>query len=130
MSSVALRRLDLDANDARAVLDEFSHFRVHAQIETWKALAVRREEIEKVPLRHQRDETAMRRQMREIGHHHAIGADQPGEMIDLFMRQLEEFVDQAEFKDQLQRRRVNRVTAEVAQEVRVFFQHGCFGAVS
>ena len=41
----------------------------------------------------------------------------------LLMRQLEEFVEQAEFVDQLERRGMDGVAAEVAQEVLVLFQH-------
>ncbi len=50
-------------------------------------------------------------------------ADLAAETLDARMRQLEEVVEQAEFVHQFQRRGMDGVAAEVAQEVGVLFQH-------
>ncbi len=51
------------ADDAAALLDQVGRLGMHAQIESLVALALLGQEIEKIPLRHQRDEFAVRRQM-------------------------------------------------------------------
>ena len=81
------------------------------------------EKIEKVPLRHQRDETAMGRQMGEIGKDDALVADLPGELAHLLMRALEEIVEDAELVHDLERRGMDGVAAEIAQEIGVLLQH-------
>ncbi len=81
------------------------------------------EEIQKVPLRHQRDETAARRQMGEVGKLHAGIAEDAGEVTRLLVRQLEKFVEQPELVHHLERRRVDGVAAEIAQEIAMLLQH-------
>ncbi len=53
----------------------------------------------------------------------ALVADLPGQRLDLLMRQLEEFVEQAEFVHQFKRRGMNGVAAEIAKEIGVLLQH-------
>ena len=65
----------------------------------------------------------MRRYIAEIHHLQMLGADLPGKRLDLLMRQLQELIDEARFADQLKGRRVDRVAAEIAEEIGVFFQH-------
>ena len=60
---------------------------------------------------------------REIGHLDPLGADLRGQPFDLLMRLFEEFVEQAEFMHQFERRRMHRIAAKVAQEVGMLFQH-------
>ena len=81
------------------------------------------EEIEEVPLRHQRDELAARRQMGEVGDPHRRVADDAAETLHAPVRQLEEFIEQAELVHHLERRGMDGVAAEVAQEVGVLLQH-------
>ena len=81
------------------------------------------QEVEEVPLRHQRDEFAVRRQMAEIDHPKVLGADLAGQCFDLLMRQLQEFVEEAELDHQFERRRMNRVAAKVAEEIGVLLEH-------
>jgi hypothetical protein len=54
------------ARDAAVVLDQVDRLRPHVQMERRIALAVLGEEVEEVPLRHQRDEFAAGRQVGEI----------------------------------------------------------------
>ena len=64
----ALRRFRAHADDAASLLDEVGRFGLHAQVERAVAPGLLGEEIEEVPLRHQRDEFAAGRQMAEIHH--------------------------------------------------------------
>ena len=47
----------------------------HKQPKTLKPFCVRREEIEKIPLRHEGDEFAARGQLREIGNRYDLSVD-------------------------------------------------------
>src|SRR6185437_7780276 len=60
------------------------------------------EEIEEVPLRHQRDELATRRQMREIADDDALVADLALDLRQLVVRPLQELVEQAQLVHQLE----------------------------
>src|SRR5665213_1417316 len=82
------------------------------------------EEIQEIPLRHQRDELALRRQMAEVDHRNALGAHLECEPRHLVVRNLQKFVEQAELVHQLEGRGVHGVTAEVAEEVLVLLKHG------
>src|SRR3954471_12860121 len=81
-----------------------------------------RQEVQKVPLRHQRQELAVRRQMAEITDGEGSLADLPGEPAHLGVRQLQKIVDQPELVENLERRRVDGVTAEVAKEIGVLLE--------
>ena len=96
---------------------------LHLELEARIAARLLGEEIEEVPLRHQGDEAALRRQMREIGDHDALVADLAGQLAHLLMRPLEEFVEQAELVHDFERRGMDGVAAEVAQEIGVLLQH-------
>ena len=71
----SVRRVGDHAGDASILLDQVCRLGLHAQVERLIALALLGEEVEEVPLRHQRDEFAVRRQMAEIGHLKVLGAD-------------------------------------------------------
>ena len=66
---------------------------------------------------------AARRQMREVGERDAVVADLAGQLAHLLMRQLEELVEQAELVHDLERRGMDGVAAEVAQEIGVLLEH-------
>ena len=51
------------------------------------------------------------------------GADLGAEPFDLLVRHFEERVQQAELVHQFERRGMHRVAAEVAEKIRMFFQH-------
>ena len=121
---LAVGRLGAQTEDAPALLDQIRRLRPHAQVEARIALAVRGQEIEEIPLRHQRDEFAVRRQMGKVGERDGGFADLTAETLDARMRQLQKFIEQAELVHQFQRRGMNGVAAEIAQEVGVLFQHG------
>ena len=119
----AVRGLGAHADDAPVLLDQVGRLGLHAQVERRVALALLGQEVQEIPLRHQRDEFAVRRQMAEIHHLKVFGADLGGQRFDLLMRQFQELVEQAEFVHQLERRRMDRIAAEVAEEIGVLLQH-------
>ena len=90
------RRLGMQAEHAAMLGDEIGDARAHPEMKARIAARLLGEKIQKVPLRHQGDEAAMRRQMREIGNDHALIADQRRKLAQLLMRALEEGVDDAE----------------------------------
>ena len=120
---LSLRRPGDQADDAPVFLDQVGRVRLHAQVEGFVALALLGQEVEEVPLRHERDEFAVGGQMAEIGHLKVFGPDLGGQRFDLLMRQLQEPVEEPKLVHQLERRGMNRVAAEVAEEIGVLLQH-------
>jgi hypothetical protein len=110
------------ADDPPVLLDQVGRVGLHAQVEGFEAFTLLGKEIEEVPLRHQGHEFAVRRQMTEIRHLKVFGADLRTERLDLLMRQLQEFVDEAELEHQFERRGMNRVAAKIAKEIGVLLQ--------
>src|SRR3954469_9486210 len=92
-------------------------------MKTGIALAVTAKKIEEVPLRHQRDEFAARRQAAEVRENEMQAAELAAKRARLGVRQLEEFIEQAELAHHLQRRRMDRVAAEITQEIGVLLEH-------
>src|SRR6185312_8105380 len=123
-SADAATVLDAYAGNAAAVFDEAGGFGVHQQVEVGQRFAVLGDEIEEVPLRHQRDELAVRGHVGEIGDRQVIRADLRRQVRHLVVRDLEELIEQAEFVHQLHGRGMNGVAAEIAEEVAVLFEHG------
>ena len=105
VSQKLLRELKIPLNDRR-----------------WIA-ALRGKEIEEVPLRHQRDELRLGRQMRKIGDRQWCVAKLSGELEDLLVRKLQKLIEPAKFVHHLQCRGMNSVAAEVAKEVGMLLEH-------
>ncbi len=83
-------------------------------------------EIEKIPLRHERDKAAAGRQMPEVGDGQSHLADLRVELVNLLMRQLEKLVEQSQLVHHLEGRGMNGIAAKIAQEIAVLFQHQDF----
>jgi hypothetical protein len=98
-------------------------FGLHAQVKARIAFALAREKIEEVPLRHEGDEAASGGKMGEIGEYDLLVADDAGDLVHLLVRQLEKLIEQAKLVHDLERRGMDRVAAEVAEEVGVLLQH-------
>jgi hypothetical protein len=112
-----------DAGDALARACEAGRFRAHHQAEPRITLALRREEIEEVPLRHHDDAAAARRQVGEIADAKMLVAELALDVGELRVRQGEELVEQAELGQHVGGRRMDRVAAEIAKKVGVLLQH-------
>jgi hypothetical protein len=61
--------------------------------------------------------------VREVGDRHGEVADLRPQLTDFLVGELQEPVQEPELVHDLERRGVDRIAAEVAQEVRVLFQH-------
>ena len=95
-----------------------------SSVPDWRlAAALCREEVEKVPLRHERDELGTRRQMREICEGRLKVTEATAQAIRLGVWALQKLVVEAELVQDFQGRRVDSVAAKVAQEVCVPLQH-------
>jgi hypothetical protein len=68
-----------------------------AQIKGRIARALFGQEIKKIPLRHQRNVAALRRQMGEIGNPHTGRSNDGADVVQFSMWELEEFLQQTEF---------------------------------
>ena len=119
----AVRRFGAYADDPTVFLNQLFGLGPHPQIESLVAAAVLGQEIEKIPLRHHGNEFAVRRQMAKIRHRNAFVTDLSAELLDLLVRQFEEFVEQAQLIHQLKRRRMYGIAAKIAEEIGVLFQH-------
>ena len=73
-------------------------------------------------MRHEGDELAARRETREVGDGYQPVADAAGEARYLLMRPLQKGLEQAELRHDVERRRMDRITAKVAQKVPVLFE--------
>ena len=118
----AFRRLPAHPDDPAGFLDEVGDLGFHPQVKARQPAARFGEEIEEIPLRHQRDELAAGRQMGEIGDPDLAVADDAAQLAHFLMRARQKGLEEAQLVHDLQGRGVDRVAAEVAQEIAVLFQ--------
>jgi len=118
----ALRGLCPGPGHAPALFDQCGDVGLHSELERRIALRLSGDKIQEVPLRHQGDETAMGRQMGKIGDPHKVIANLCAERAHFLVRLLEELTKEAEFVHDLERRGMNGIPAEIAQEVGVLFE--------
>jgi hypothetical protein len=74
-------------------------------------------------LRHQRNEFAAGRQITEVGEGVLLAHEDCADVKRFLVRQFEKVIEQAEFGHDVQRRGMNSVAAEIAEEIDVFFEH-------
>src|SRR6516225_7169143 len=117
------RRLCAHNTNLPIVENQVGRLRAHPQVESPKAPAVFGQEIEEIPLRHERDEFAMHRQVLEMSHDEVVVPDLHRQLAHLRMRKLEELFEQSEFVHHFKRRGVDGVATEIAQKIRMFFKH-------
>src|SRR5262249_44024652 len=86
------------------------------------APAALREEVQEVPLRHERDEAAAGREVGEVGDDNLLVADIPRQLPCLLVGAPEKLVPEAELAHQLQRQRVGRLPPALAQEIGVLLE--------
>src|SRR5690348_9259719 len=84
---VALRASRSHANDLPSFLDEVRSFRLHAQIERPVAAALPGEQVEEVPLRHERHALAAGRHMAKVDDPDTLVADLENQALQLAVRQ-------------------------------------------
>ena len=81
----AIRRVGLNADDLRAGVDETGDFMLHEEMEGWKLGCFGGEEVEKIPLRHKRDEFGSSGKMGEVWQGIGFVAEHHAEDVDLLM---------------------------------------------
>src|SRR6478672_2261889 len=81
------------------------------------------EEIEKVPLRHKRDEFATCGKLGEISDGYNLPVDHGAQLSHFLVRLFQKFLDQAELVHHLECGRMNSVASEIAIEISVLFEH-------
>ena len=118
-----VRALHIHARDAAALLGQAGRRRLHQQREMRIVLVLLHQEIQEIPLRHDDKSVDRLGQHREIGDGEDVVANLAGQRGDRPVRQGEEFFEQAEFVHQAERRGMDRVATEIAQEIRMFLQH-------
>jgi len=88
--------VDADANDAMAVVfDEAGYLVLHEEVEGGELCCLGGEEVEEVPLGHERDEFCVSGEMGEVGYGEVFAADGEGECGDLLMGKGQECVEDA-----------------------------------
>src|SRR5690606_17659930 len=86
-------------------------------------LRLLRNEIEKVPLGHHRNEGRSDGQMLQCRDRVALPEQIERHRVELRVRFLEQFLKQADLVKQLERRGMDRVAAKIAEEIGMFFEH-------
>src|SRR5690242_9536387 len=86
------------------------------------------DEIQEIPLRHERDELAPRREVREVADRYGYAADGSGQLRELLMRPLQKLIKHAELMHDLQRGGMNGIAAEISQEIGVLLEDQHFDA--
>ena len=120
---VAVGRGPAHADDAPRFLDQAGDVGARAQRERRQLPRLVGDEIEELPLRHHRDERIARRQAAEVAELDVLVAEPAADHLELLVRALQELVEQAELVHDAQRRRVDGVAAEIAQEVGMLLEH-------
>src|SRR5262245_48110450 len=86
------------------------------------ALGVPGQEIEKIPLRHHGNEPTSGSKVCEVREPHQLIANYARKTSRFLVRQFEKLVEQAELADDLERRGVNGIAAEIAEKIRMLFK--------
>src|SRR5262245_63094298 len=89
-------RVGAHPGHAAALLDQIDRLSSHADVKRGIALALLGQKIEEVPLRHQRDELAARRQMGEIREGIFVATEDGADIDLLLVRKPEKFVERVE----------------------------------
>src|SRR5580704_14932212 len=119
----ASRGSRLYSNDSITVANQANALVPHPKLETIEALSAPGQEVQKIPLRHQRDKFAMGGQQPKIGDVKVEIADARADRCYLLVRKLEQAVEQTQFVHYVEGRRVDSVTTKIPEEVIVLFEN-------
>src|SRR3712207_1635130 len=115
----AVLRLVADAPDHTVVLEELAHPRPHNEPEIRIALRLPGDELEEACLGHHRDVGKLRLEAAEVHGREGARYGLEGEGAQLGVTHLQQPLGEAELVHDLHDRRVQRITPELAVEVRV-----------
>ena len=88
------------------------------------------DEVEQIPLGHEGDELGVGGKAGEIDYRESLVAEGDRQFADLAVTKGEEFVEEAQLVEEFERRGVDGVAAEVAEEVLVLFEDGDVDALA
>jgi len=111
------------AHDPAVLFDESRDLGLHSQVEGGVAAALLGQEVEEIPLWHERHEAALRSQIRHVTQHNMVAADTSADLSDLLVRPFQKFFEQTEFVHDLKCRGMNSIAPEVAQEIGMLLQN-------
>jgi hypothetical protein len=80
------------------------------------------QEIEEIPLRHHGDEGRGRFEVREVANRPFAPGESQDRLVEPVVRARQKAVQHAELVEDLHRRRVDRVAAEIAKEIGMLFE--------
>src|SRR6185312_13624942 len=98
-----VRRFRHYARDSAVLFYKINHLSLHHELETGIAARLLDNEIQEVPLRHERQKFAMRWQVPEIGNGHRLFAYLSGKLKNFLMRTLQEIFQNAQLIHELKR---------------------------
>src|SRR6266550_3134407 len=91
-------------------------------MKSWIARGLILDEIQKIPLRHEAEKLAARRQVSQIRERDKFIADLPADLSDFLMRTFEKLFDQTKFVDDFERGWMNRVATEIAKKISMLLE--------
>src|SRR6266481_4629313 len=112
---LATRRFCADADYAIVLYQQIDDLGLHVQLEIRKSSCVGGDEIEKIPLRHERDEFATRGELGEISDGHDLPVHHGAQLAHFLMRLFQEFIEQPKLVHQFQVGGMNGVAAEITK---------------
>src|SRR5262245_38078835 len=115
-------RCDDDAAYAAVRFTQPGDLRLHQQAERGVRPRLGCHEVQEVPLRHQRDELAARRQVREVAKRQRLAPDAARDVANLAVRELEECVEDAQLIQDFERGGMDGVAAKIAKEILVLLE--------
>ena len=110
------------AGHAAIGFDQLVAFGLHHQMECRIFATALGQEVQEIPLRHQRDELAVGWETREIRDLDRRARDSYARSLELVVRKREKVVEPTQLVKKFQRRRMHGIAAKIAEEVRIFLQ--------
>src|SRR5213082_3190911 len=119
---LAARGFDAHTLHHAVLLEQVHTFSLHAQLKLRVNSPAFREEVEEVPLRHERDELCVRGQVGEVANPKLRVPDLHGYTRELLMRLLEKLFKDAQFIHQLESGGMHCIAAKIAKKVGVLLE--------
>src|SRR4051812_11564396 len=113
-----VRRLRHHARDYTVLFYKINHLSLHHEAESGIAPRVLDNEVQEIPLRHERQEFAMCRQVTEVGNSHHFLADLSPQFQNFLVGPLQEILQNPQLIHEFKCGRMNGVSAEITQKVR------------
>src|SRR5438874_11160015 len=95
-----------NTSDALLVEDQIDHLVLHMEAKRREAFGFSGEKVQKIPLRHESDKFAVRRQTREIRHRSEVTIEDSAQLGHFLMRQLQKLIEQSELVHEIERPRM------------------------